>query len=35
MNCNISMVRMTSLIFALCLIFLGLKTINLWSYDGV
>ena len=35
MNCNLSMVRMTSLIFAVCLIFLSLKTINLWSCDGV
>ena len=35
MNCNIRMIRMTSLIFAVCLIFLSLKTINLWSYDGV
>ena len=35
MICNISMVRMTSLIFAVCLIFLSSKTVNLWSYDGV
>ena len=35
MNCNISMIRMTSLIFAMCLIFLSSKTVNLWSYDGV
>ena len=35
MNCNSNMAGMTSLIFVMCLIFLSLKTINLWSYNGV
>jgi len=35
MNCNSDMIGMTSFIFVMCLIFLSLKTINLWSYNGV